>query len=77
MFFVAMFVAYFLVRKFLFLPEGANIVRAMGILGFIASGLFDLQKGISFVFWLITLYLFVFMQNGERSQKGFHQSGWA
>ena len=59
MFFVALFVEHLWVRKFLFLYEGANIVRrwgstkvpGSGFLGFVTSGLLNLQKGIFFFFF--------------------------
>ena len=76
---MALFVEYFLVRKFLFLSKGAIIIRwwgsgddvvggfwviprfggiplcsakvpSLGFLGFVTSGLSNLQRGISFLF---------------------------
>ena len=58
MFFVALFIEHFCVRKFLFLSEGANIIHrwcygkfpSLGFLGFVTSGLLNLQMGISLYF---------------------------
>ena len=56
---MVLFVDYFLVRKFAFLLKGVKHRSSVGFLGFVTSELLNLQRGVSFVFWLILFYLFV------------------
>ena len=51
----------FLGQKVLVSSRGHEHRSLMVFLGFVVSGLLDLQRGISFVFWLIPLYLYIYI----------------